>query len=562
MKLCVMLPALLALALPACSDEPAAGGDDGSTGDPATSTSGEDPSVASSTSTGEPDLSTDGTSSSSSAGETSSESTDTTGEEADLLSFDLVVQRDVAGDEQLFSYRVSDGVADRLARLHEQDAGRDWTSPQFLSGRRVLMEVQDPGGNELRIAHLDEPSQTVRLDVPTKPTALESGAIVLTDESVLYGNDGLAHRVWLEDLHPIDRVPWVSYGGSFAASVDPLGRYIVVQASGAASTLRVSLDDATATPLAGSSFVPHLSVDGIAGLRGRDAEDGIRRLEYVPLADAVGTPLDLLPEIQAGQLPTYAPSADNVRPHPTAHGIAVTVTAVEGDTTLHYIGVEDGLALPAVLLDGPEVSGEFHGPFAGSGWSPDGRWLGFEVYTEAGYEVWLAEFGDGHKPELTLVAPAGPQWWPSFIWAPDSSALYIGHPWSDSKTPPRTERVMLTGKEPIVQAIGESRSHPLALSPDGTSLVYMQWEGDDASENRSLHLIDVSGPEPGEPSLLAVSPPGGSVDDVAFSPDGRVVAYGSDDGVMHLMLASLDEPERPHVEVTDAIAWWFAPSSK
>lgn len=279
----------------------------------------------------------------------------------------------------------------------------------------------------------------------------------------------------------------------------------------------------------------------------------------MPLGDTVGTPIDLLPEVKPGDLREYHPASDGVRPHPTRQGVAVTV-GPPGDTTLHYVGIEDGVALPPVLLDGPEASGELHGPFAGSGWSPDGKWLGFEVYTEAGYEVWLADFGNGHDPKLTMVAPAGPQWWPEFIWAPDSSALYIGHPWSD--VPPRVERVALDQGEPTVQPIGDVQSFPLALSPDGTELVFMHWEGDDASVNRSLYVVDVSGSEPAEPVLLVEGPTEGSVGDAVFSPDGRVLAYGRTDDITHLMLASLDDLDQPHIEVTDAVQWWFTPSSQ
>lgn len=159
--------------------------------------------------------------------------------------------------------------------------------------------------------------------------------------------------------------------------------------------------------------------------------------------------------------------------------------------------------------------------------SPDGKYLAY-VATEIGRQgagVWVRQVGAASNTQQ-LVAPAEATFYGSLVFSPDSQHVYYGAA-HDGDTPPTLFRVPVLGGPPakMFEAASGDVGGPVAFSPDGRRVAYVRGR---FGQELTLVVSDLSGENARE--VVRRSPP-----DVfglpAWSPDGESVAcvYGSTD---------------------------------
>jgi serine/threonine protein kinase/Tol biopolymer transport system component len=177
-------------------------------------------------------------------------------------------------------------------------------------------------------------------------------------------------------------------------------------------------------------------------------------------------------------------------------------------------------------------------PYSGLALSPDGTRVAVaeeEVLTGA-HDIWLLEIGTGRRTRLTF----GPERsdWP--IWSPDSRLLVFASP---GRGPTRMLFQVVADGSTKPEALAESGDlpdglglNPTGWSPDGRFLLF---SGQDATTgSRDLFLLPMPHDRPaGEPDSKTRAKPKPipflrtpfNENDPVFSPDGRWVAYDSDE---------------------------------
>ena len=475
----------------------------------------------------------------------------TGGAQEPVVDVELVVERASGEDWHLFVSRVVDGELQPDVPLHDPDTGHEWR-PQFLPGRRVLLEAQRDGvAEELYVASLDGVPSAVRVDVGTEPPGTDAPPLVIPGgDTIVYSYEGIAYRVDLEDADVSSAIALVEHRVPFRPAADPQARYVLLQDPDGA-VVRVPLDGGSIEPTLSASQ-PWLTPDGNGGFQHRTV-DGVARVEYLPLGDGVGVHQSGGPEVLDGNLFSGVSGPPLVRTHPSAHGV-VARTGWYDEAALFYVGVDGGKLLPEVRLSLPaphvDVPTFWHTGFPP--WSPDGHWLTFE----SGSTVWFADFGNGHVPSVQTVQLAGT--WTPLQWAPDGSALYFN---SGSAQIWAGSRVLLTGGAAVVQPLGGEGDSFSALSPDGQSAVVAHRD-DLQSSTSALYQVDVSGDEPGTPVLIAEAEPGESLGNAKFSSSGRHVVYSrglEDEATPRYSIASLDEPDAVHLDLGEALRVYVVP---
>ncbi|MEM6295963.1 MAG: hypothetical protein AAGA54_32120 [Myxococcota bacterium] len=575
-------PASLLLALTAsasCVDGASSNVTEGSTTDTSSGSEGAG-TVMDSGSTGatsQPGTTDVGESSTGAVDETGGDTTgDTEGpEELGPLSFGLLIERDGAASSstEWTLFRAIDGVTDGPTLIHEDVEGRSWTSAAGLSGQRVVLRSFGPRPEkaQIRIASVagDLPAATMQVD------ELDGSFIVSpADESLLYVRNGVLYRQELDGLSLGDQVGVTSVyaePGPFPAIADPQGRYVVAITPGQ-QLARVSLmngseDEFTGFNLTGSVELPELTPSGNDGFFVEQADDmSPPQLMHVDL-EATEPVVQVLVDSVGG---TSDPLLDGaVRPHPDAPGV-VALVGSSGGRAIQYIGIDgDGSAMDTLPLHGPDVTAA---PFAiqAHAWSNDGRWLVFAVSLSPTLsQNFLAEFGDGHAPNLVAlgnpVAPIGS----SFIWSPTNETLHFA--WQSPVT-----------LETTLETIELSDDGPQWLDSVELPVQFLQFQdvrddGDEllltaspAREGNALFSVDVSSGQWGELTQLSNSlRTGEAIVSPAYGPDERVVAYGRRTGAfgidLSIMVAFPARPGEPEEVVgelqasTDPV-WTFMPA--
>ena len=245
------------------------------------------------------------------------------------------------------------------------------------------------------------------------------------------------------------------------------------------------------------------------------------------------------PSAEARLLRGHEGSVTSVAFHPDGHWLA----SGSGDSTARLWDLQQDPAVEPQVLHG------------GDGWvwsvafSPEGRWLasGLDDGTARVWDLAAWQVGNvGAQPQALLPGHAGPvrsaAWSPDGQWLATGSVDHIARVWAASALPhtdpqtgdPAGAVLVLSGHDATVTSV--------AFSPDGRWLAT-------GSDDRTARLWDLStlsalgqsgGPEPGQPAGdLGIEPyvldgHEDRVTSVAWSPDGRWLATGSWDQTIRL----------------------------
>ncbi len=152
--------------------------------------------------------------------------------------------------------------------------------------------------------------------------------------------------------------------------------------------------------------------------------------------------------------------------------------------------------------------------------SPDERQVAVEIADEKGQnDLWILDVARGVSSRVT-TDPAG-EFDP--LWSPDGRSLVFG---SDRAGDKKLFRRSLQGNEPEVLFLDSVKEvYPEGWAPDGKTLIYL---GEDQRTPRFKKSAWALSSEPGaKPELLLRN--GFDIDEPQVSPDGRWLAYESDD---------------------------------
>jgi dipeptidyl aminopeptidase/acylaminoacyl peptidase len=208
---------------------------------------------------------------------------------------------------------------------------------------------------------------------------------------------------------------------------------------------------------------------------------------------------------------------------------------------------------PAPFTQGPEdQSPQF---------SPDGSQLGFLSKRSGQLQIWIMSTSGGEASQLSRIEGGTD----SFIWAPDSRTIYAVAQLDDSgigpeKDPaadgddyhkftkdvkiitelahkmdgvgyfgtrrPHIVRINLDGSEPVQLTRGPSRHSQIAISPDGSVLLFTSRYGEDYDrESFEQHAYAMHNPGHAPTDPVRVSPPGLSAQSATFHPDGEHIMF-------------------------------------
>jgi serine/threonine-protein kinase len=157
--------------------------------------------------------------------------------------------------------------------------------------------------------------------------------------------------------------------------------------------------------------------------------------------------------------------------------------------------------------------------------SPDGRRLAMDVREGAERDVWIYEWGRDTMSRLTFETGEDS----SPVWSPDGRRIAFASARADKATPNLYwQRADGTGE---AERLTESRNpqSPASWHPSGRFLAFHETDQQTRSDIMVLPMEgdETSGWKPGKPSALLKS--GFTEQHPAFSPDGRWLAYSSDE---------------------------------
>jgi serine/threonine-protein kinase len=150
--------------------------------------------------------------------------------------------------------------------------------------------------------------------------------------------------------------------------------------------------------------------------------------------------------------------------------------------------------------------------------SPNGNRLAFHLTGSKARDVWVYDLEHNTAAQLTFTK-LGTTW---FAWAPDGKHIVYG-----GATPPYGLWWIRSDGSGEPQQLLEGRDtlFPTSFAPDGRRLAYVEGAADVLT--LTLDLTDAEHPKPGRPEPFLATP--AKEQDAAFSPDGRWIAYTSNE---------------------------------
>ncbi|MEJ2086283.1 MAG: DPP IV N-terminal domain-containing protein, partial [Acidobacteriota bacterium] len=152
--------------------------------------------------------------------------------------------------------------------------------------------------------------------------------------------------------------------------------------------------------------------------------------------------------------------------------------------------------------------------------SPDGRSLAVEILSDNGSDAWVYDLERGASTKLTFheALDEVP------IWSPDGQYIVFS---SERDGAPNLYRKRSDGSGQVERlTTSEISQYPTSWSPDGEYVLFAQF---DPQNREDLWVLPIG--SEGEPELYLQTPFGESEGD--FSPDGRWIAYSSDESGQH-----------------------------
>jgi len=158
------------------------------------------------------------------------------------------------------------------------------------------------------------------------------------------------------------------------------------------------------------------------------------------------------------------------------------------------------------------------GDYAAPRISPDGRRVAYTVVGSKGTDVWVYESGRDAPTQITFSSPGGRE----LAWAPDSRHLVYGDVtalwWTRADGSSQPQKIL----------DGAASPRPGFFSADGRLAYSVSPSGLPDAFTLPLDLRDPEHPRPGAPQPFLTEP---QVEvDPAFSPDGKFIAYASNEG--------------------------------
>jgi dipeptidyl aminopeptidase/acylaminoacyl peptidase len=147
--------------------------------------------------------------------------------------------------------------------------------------------------------------------------------------------------------------------------------------------------------------------------------------------------------------------------------------------------------------------------------SPDGRRVAISVRSPANQDIWLRETATGRSERVTFGIAEEEYG----VWSPDGRSLAYAATVSGGASGIYIKSVG-SAIDPKLVFSGTTHLHPSSWSPDGRALVLSELTGKGAG----VRVLSVDGKET---RLVATGP--GNQGDATFSPDGRWVAFVSDE---------------------------------
>jgi serine/threonine-protein kinase len=153
--------------------------------------------------------------------------------------------------------------------------------------------------------------------------------------------------------------------------------------------------------------------------------------------------------------------------------------------------------------------------------SPDGKRLAVAMETK-GVDLFVYEFQTDVLSRLTFSSELAY----NPVWTPDGKHIVFHFARGDSQALLWIRSDGAGGPQPLLE--GKAVVEPFSVSPDGRRLAYQQRSDTDFDIwTLPLDLTDPDHPKPGKPELFARTP--ANEREPAFSPDGRWMAYSSDE---------------------------------
>jgi len=178
------------------------------------------------------------------------------------------------------------------------------------------------------------------------------------------------------------------------------------------------------------------------------------------------------------------------------------------------------------------------GNYSNPSLSRDGRWATVTKCNSAtNNDLWLVDLQRSVTTRLTFDGKVAQGWGMAVpvVWSPDSARVAYCY---DRSGVYDVYQILTSGEgrpEPLVQS-GESYKLPVAWSPDGKYVVYNQL---DATGMYDLWVVPVQGDRSPVPYIRTPF----TEDFAAFSPDGRWLAYDSDEtGTAEIYVRPFPEP--------------------
>ncbi|MGH8249059.1 MAG: hypothetical protein ACREUU_21845, partial [Gammaproteobacteria bacterium] len=232
---------------------------------------------------------------------------------------------------------------------------------------------------------------------------------------------------------------------------------------------------------------------------------------------------------------TPAPMVEDIASDPTSGGGQFDISATG---TLVYLEGSGSKSWTMVSLDAAGKTGPLlpkPAMYYSPRFSPDGRRLAFALEAENGSDIYVHDFASQVTSRLTFTQMGNIE----PVWTPDGKHLVYRSLRKTSMFWVRADG----GGEP--QRLRESYEEiqGCSFSPDGRQLAYQERNRETGLDVMilPLDLSDPNHPRPGPPQPLVASP--ASERYPAFSPDGRWIAYQSDEsGNVEVYVRRVPEP--------------------
>lgn len=156
--------------------------------------------------------------------------------------------------------------------------------------------------------------------------------------------------------------------------------------------------------------------------------------------------------------------------------------------------------------------------YAGQVVSPNGKYLSVAILRDNNWDIWVYDLEREVATRLTFDEAYDAD----SVWSPDSRFIYFASGRNGTET---LYRKRADGSGDIERiAEGDDNFYPASITPDGNTVLGMT-----LNDTVDIYAISLDGDKVPQPFLATSF----SEEDAIFSPDGRWIAYASDESGSH-----------------------------